>query len=91
MWEDTKQEKSVLAICSFYSKRQNQVSRLTAGPGNVFICNECVDLYREHIEKMVGEPIAIEKLMRVCNVCGNRPPASHHYCYNCGFQFTQET
>ncbi|MBV9231675.1 MAG: hypothetical protein JOZ18_20370 [Chloroflexi bacterium] len=77
--------------CSFCGKSQDQVNRLTAGPGDVYICNECVDLYREHIEKMAGEPITTEKLMRVCSSCGNRPPASHRYCFNCGSQFTQET
>ena len=39
--------------CSFCGKRENQASRLIAGPG-VYICSDCVtacsDLLREEIE-----------------------------------------
>lgn len=37
--------------CSFCSKPQNQVQRLIAGPGAVYICNECVDLCQEILEE----------------------------------------
>ncbi|MEO7003127.1 MAG: ATP-dependent Clp protease ATP-binding subunit ClpX [Ktedonobacterales bacterium] len=37
--------------CSFCGKSQEQVLRLIAGPGNVYICDECVDLCREIIEE----------------------------------------
>src|SRR6266496_2565065 len=77
MLKDSNQERSTLAKCSFCGKSQNQVIRLTAGPGKLFICNECVDLYREHLEKTAGEAIMTEKLMRICSSCGTRPPASH--------------
>jgi len=30
--------------CSFCGKRQDQVSRIIAGQGNCYICNECVAL-----------------------------------------------
>ena len=30
--------------CSFCSKDQDQVRRLIAGPGSVYICDECVNL-----------------------------------------------
>ncbi len=30
--------------CSFCNKEQDNVKQLIAGPHNVFICNECVDL-----------------------------------------------
>lgn len=30
--------------CSFCGKRQDQVKKVVAGPNNVFICNECIDL-----------------------------------------------
>ena len=30
--------------CSFCGKSQHEVRKLVAGPGRVFICNECVDL-----------------------------------------------
>src|SRR5919204_6634310 len=36
--------------CSFCGKSQEQVHRLIAGPGAVYICNECIDLCREIIE-----------------------------------------
>jgi ATP-dependent Clp protease ATP-binding subunit ClpX len=37
--------------CSFCGKGQEDVSRLIAGPGAVYICNECVDLCREIIDE----------------------------------------
>lgn len=76
--------------CSFCSKERNQVERLTAGPGGLYICNECVDLYRESIEERAGVPITMSQLMRICNSCGIRCPASYHYCFNCGSQFPNE-
>jgi alkylhydroperoxidase/carboxymuconolactone decarboxylase family protein YurZ len=43
--------------CSFCGKSQEQVQRLIAGPGGVYICNECVDLCREIIEQeQAGAP-----------------------------------
>jgi cyclic pyranopterin monophosphate synthase len=33
--------------CSFCGKGQQQVRRLIAGPGSVYICDECVELCRE--------------------------------------------
>ena len=36
--------------CSFCGKANDQVDKLVAGPG-VFICNECVNLCCEIIEK----------------------------------------
>src|SRR5579883_2710675 len=90
MQKNGQPENSTIPRCSFCGKGQDQVNRLTAGPGDVCICNECVDLYREHIEKMAGEPVTVRKLTYVCLSCGTRAPASHHYCFNCGSQFTQE-
>ena len=37
--------------CSFCGKDQEKVHRLIAGPGGVYICNECIDLCREIIEE----------------------------------------
>ena len=37
--------------CSFCGKSQELVSRLIAGPGGVYICDECVELCREIIEE----------------------------------------
>ena len=37
--------------CSFCGKNQDQVERLIAGPGAVYICDECVELCRELIDE----------------------------------------
>jgi ATP-dependent Clp protease ATP-binding subunit ClpX len=37
--------------CSFCGKSQDAVQRLIAGPGGVYICDECIDLCREIIEE----------------------------------------
>ncbi|MGI8688646.1 MAG: ClpX C4-type zinc finger protein [Thermomicrobiales bacterium] len=36
--------------CSFCGKSQDEVQRLIAGPGGVYICDECVDLCQEIVE-----------------------------------------
>ena len=40
--------------CSFCGKNQDQVQRLIAGPGAVYICDECVELCREIIAEEAG-------------------------------------
>ena len=40
--------------CSFCGKNQDQVRRLIAGPGAVYICDECVELCREIIDEEAG-------------------------------------
>ena len=40
--------------CSFCGKTQDQVKRLIAGPGAVYICDECVELCREIIVEEAG-------------------------------------
>ena len=42
--------------CSFCGKSQEQVRRLIAGPGEVYICDECVELCREIIEEEASQP-----------------------------------
>src|SRR3954451_15675123 len=42
--------------CSFCGKSQDQVRRLIAGPGAVYICDECVDLCREIIDEESPPP-----------------------------------
>ncbi len=37
--------------CSFCNKTQNQVRKLIAGPGNTYICDECVEVCSEIIEE----------------------------------------
>ena len=46
--------------CSFCGKNQDQVKRLIAGPGAVYICDECVDLCQEIIneESQAGKAAA---------------------------------
>src|ERR1700752_5081600 len=42
--------------CSFCGKSQDQVKRLIAGPGAVYICDECVELCREIILEEASVP-----------------------------------
>ena len=41
--------------CTFCGKPQSQVGRLIAGPGKVFICNECVHLCQQIMAEEAGE------------------------------------
>ncbi len=43
--------------CSFCGKNQDQVRRLIAGPGAVYICDECVELCREIIQEDSGTQV----------------------------------
>jgi ATP-dependent Clp protease ATP-binding subunit ClpX len=43
-------------VCSFCGKNQDQVRRLIAGPGSVYICDECVELCREIIQEDKSSP-----------------------------------
>ena len=43
--------------CSFCGKSQDQVRRLIAGPGAVYICDECVELCREIIDEESGKTV----------------------------------
>ena len=51
--------------CSFCGKRENQATKLIAGPG-VYICSDCVhacnDLLREEVEMDTGSASGLEKL-----------------------------
>jgi ATP-dependent Clp protease ATP-binding subunit ClpX len=40
-------------ICSFCKRTQDEVNRLIAGPDNVCICDECVDLCKEILEEEI--------------------------------------
>jgi hypothetical protein len=44
--------------CSFCGKSQDQVRRLIAGPGAVYICDECVDLCREIIDEVSAPSVS---------------------------------
>ena len=41
--------------CSFCGKSQANVRKLLAGPDNVFICDECVELCYEIVKEEFGE------------------------------------
>jgi ATP-dependent Clp protease ATP-binding subunit ClpX len=45
---------SNLTMCSFCGKSHSEVKKLIAGPG-VYICNECVDVCANILEKEIGE------------------------------------
>ena len=38
--------------CSFCNKTQDQVKKLIAGPGGVYICDECVELCNEILDAL---------------------------------------
>ncbi len=43
--------RSDIQVCSFCKRTQEEVNRLIAGPDQVFICDECVDLCRDILEE----------------------------------------
>lgn len=43
--------------CSFCNKTQDQVRKLIAGPGNVYICNECIEICSEIVEEEFDEVV----------------------------------
>ena len=59
--------------CSFCGKNQEQVKRLIAGPGAVYICDECVDLCSEIIAEEAGTTPATRSAS--VPVMGVKPPA----------------
>jgi ATP-dependent Clp protease ATP-binding subunit ClpX len=51
---------SDLQVCSFCKRTQEEVNRLIAGPDQVFICDECVDLCRDILEEDAPVPETAE-------------------------------
>ena len=41
--------------CSFCNKTEDQVRKLIAGPGGVYICDECIDICSEIIEEELDD------------------------------------
>ena len=60
--------------CSFCGKNQDQVRRLIAGPGAVYICDECVDLCREIIDEETGTHTAAASGIKAGLGSGQRVP-----------------
>ncbi len=58
--------------CSFCNKSENQVKKLIAGPGGVYICEECVEVCSEIIEEelfsMESEDIGDINLMKPAEI-----------------------
>jgi ATP-dependent Clp protease ATP-binding subunit ClpX len=48
---DSRQDRTQQYVCSFCGKSQEQVRRLIAGPGSIYICDECVELCHEILEE----------------------------------------
>lgn len=65
--------------CSFCGKNQDQVRRLIAGPGAVYICDECVDLCREIIDEETGTSTATQTARGVPNLSQNVPAPKFIY------------
>ncbi len=56
----TNRFRSDLQVCSFCKRTQEEVNRLIAGPDQVFICDECVDLCREILEDDKPDSVTAE-------------------------------
>ena len=48
--------------CSFCNKTQDQVKKMIAGPGGVYICDECVDICADIIEEEYEEEPEAEEM-----------------------------
>jgi predicted nucleic acid-binding Zn ribbon protein len=51
-----------MLYCSFCGKAQTEVEKLVAGPGPVFICNECTDICHDIVHQRPGEPTKLPPL-----------------------------
>jgi len=63
--------------CSFCGKNRDQVQRIIAGPGGVYICDECVDLISKENAGQQKETNAIAKtggaaVTNRCCFCGKK-------------------
>ena len=65
--------------CSFCGKNQDQVRRLIAGPGAVYICDECVDLCREIIDEETGTHTSTTTAKGVTSATQRVPPPKYIY------------
>lgn len=62
-------------LCSFCGKNQDEVARLIAGPGGVYICDECVGKISERPEAVDVSAYThgSEESMLRCSFCGKNP------------------
>src|SRR3989304_6048508 len=65
--------------CSFCGKNQDQVKRLIAGPGAVYICDECVDLCREIIDEESGSATTAASGKTATGLSDRVPPPKSIY------------
>jgi len=49
------QRSKEIFLCSFCQKNKNDVRKLIAGPNDVFICDECVDLCNDILADELGD------------------------------------
>ncbi|HLH61025.1 MAG TPA: ClpX C4-type zinc finger protein [Ktedonobacteraceae bacterium] len=72
MSKANRQRKRSSYYCSFCQKEQSQVQRLIAGPGYIYVCDECIMAFLEgnigkhmEIEAATGEGVR-------CSFCGKK-------------------
>ncbi len=70
--------------CSFCGKNQRHVKKLIAGPGGVYICDECIDLCNDIVEDELAEEAAAQPILDELPV-----PAEIHEALN-GYVVGQE-
>jgi ribosomal protein L37AE/L43A len=66
------EHKQLVRVCSFCGKQQDQVQRLIAGPGDVYVCDECVAA----LSKAPDEPQEEQELR--CSFCGKKQSQVRH-------------
>ena len=59
-------------VCSFCGKDQSKVRKMVAGPGGVFICDECVELCSDIMfgEETTSPIFSIESLPKPAEIKG---------------------
>ena len=68
MRKSKQQKKAVekpLRKCSFCDKTEKQIKELIAGPNNVFICNECIEICRDIIEEGRLKTLVYDTLVKL--------------------------
>lgn len=66
-------------ICSFCGKNQDEVQRLIAGPGDVYICDECIAKISQHpeasstgVEAEASDSYGKKPVKGRCSFCGKK-------------------